>query len=135
MDWFSLIPAALGALGGLFGGNSTSTTTTTPKLDPALKAAGTDALTRATAILHKPYTPYTGQRVAGPTASRTALDPILAQIGQKVQGGMNDANGYQARISQLMNRGPGAISAPTMVPGGPMATYARPATVAPVPVQ
>jgi hypothetical protein len=46
MDWFSLIPAALGALGGLFGGNSTSTTTTTPKLDPALKAAGTDALTR-----------------------------------------------------------------------------------------
>lgn len=127
MNWFSLIPAALGALGGLFGlGGSqptTSTTSSTTQIDPALKAAGQEALTKAHSIWQQPYQQYTGERVAGPTASRAALDPLMSTIGQQVNAGLSDANGYQTRISSLLGRGPGHITAPTLVPGGATASY------------
>lgn len=134
MDWLSLLPFGLSALGGLFGGNSNTSTTSTT-LSPQLKGYATDALTKAHDIWKKPYQAYTGERVAGPTASRTALNPVLTQIGQQVMGRMGDNNGYQRRISQLMNQGAGRVSVPDMVGGGPMATYSRSgAAIAPVPV-
>lgn len=131
MDWLSLIPVALGALGGIFGGENTSTTQT--KLDPKLLKLADSALGKAKTIWNQPYKAYGGDRVADPTASRRELTPVMSMIGNKVQGGMNDANGYQARIADLMNAGKSRVNVPSMVAGGPRATYSAPATVAPVP--
>ncbi len=137
MDWLSLIPAALGALGGLFGwGKSpdpTTTTTTTPVVDPTLTAAQQAGLAKAQSIFGKPYTPYTGQRVAAPTASRTAVDPMMAALKSKVTAGLNDSNGYQNRISQLLNAGPGRVQVPSMLQGN-ASTYTPGSAPSPVPV-
>lgn len=120
MEWlFGLIPAALSALGGLFGGGqNTSTTTSTPVMDPQVKAATSSLISKAMANFGKPYQQYTGQRVAGPTAARTQLDPLMSSISGNVMGGLNDASGYRGRVRNLLNQGPSRVSVPSMVPGG-----------------
>lgn len=134
LDWLSLIPAGISLLGGLFGGNSNKTTTTTQSQNsPQLEAAAKKIMTEAGKIYSKPYQAYTGQRVAGPTASRTQLNPLMTSIGSKVQGQLSDASGLQARARQLLNAGPQRISVPTMVPGGPSVGMAPSPTVAPLP--
>lgn len=114
MDWFSLIPAALSGLGGLFGGGNKSTTKTT--LTPQMEKLAKEALTKATSIWNKPYTPYTGQRVAGPTQSRQQLTPLMSQMGGMVTNGMNRAGNVQNQVMDIMDRGPVSVSAPTLVP-------------------
>lgn len=133
MGWLDLIPMALSALGGLFGGGNQTTTTTTPTVDPALTAAQKAGLAKAQEIFGKPFTPYTGQRVASPTASRTAIDPMMAALGGKVTAGLNDSNGYQKRISELLNSGAGKVSAPSMLQGN-AATFTPGTAPTPVPV-
>lgn len=120
MEWlFGLIPAALSALGGLFGGGqNTSTTTSTPVMDPQVKAATSSLISKAMANFGKPYQQYTGQRTAGPTASRQALDPLMSSISSKVMGGLNDSSGYQGRVRNLLNQGPSRVTVPSMVSGG-----------------
>ena len=121
MDWLSLIPAGISLLSGLFGGNKNTSTTTTGN-SPELTAAAKKIMTEAGKVFAKPYQAYPGQRVAPTTASRQALAPFMASIGNKVQGGLNDANGLQARARELMGTGPQRVSIPTMVPGGPQAS-------------
>ena len=133
MDLFSLIPAALGALGGLFGGNNQTQTTSTPVVDPLVKSSMTNLLNRANANAARPYQAYTGDRTANPTDSRTQLNPLMAQISQKVSGGMGDANGYKARIASLMNGGPARVTVPSMVPGGASVGYQGQGPVPPIP--
>jgi hypothetical protein len=128
LDWLSLIPAGVSLISGLFGGNEKKSTTTSQN-SPALEAAAKKIMTEAGKIYSKPYQAYTGQRVAPPTASRTALTPLMGQIGDKVQGQLNDASGLQARAKSLLNMGPQRISVPTMVPGGPSVGMNAPTTV------
>lgn len=124
MNWLSLIPAALGALGGIFGSNNTSNSTSSTTMSPALTAAANGALTKANTIWQQPYTQYPGERVAAPTAARAAVNPLMGQLTQLIQGNMANGNGAQPRISEMLGRGPGRVSAPTLVPqGGPVATY------------
>lgn len=132
MDWLSLIPAGISLLSGLFGGNKKTTTSTTGN-SPQLDAAAKKIMTEAGKVFAKPYKPYTGQRVAPMTASRTALNPLMAQIGGKVQGQLTDANGLQGRARELLNMGPQRVSIPTMVPGGPQASMNPAPTMAPLP--
>lgn len=121
IDLWSLVPALLSGAAGLFG-NNTNTTTQTPVVNPQLQQAITQLLGRAGTNFNKPYTPYTGDRTANPTASRAALDPVMAGVGQQAMGGLADANGYRARIRELLNgRSPQRVTAPTLVPGGPSA--------------
>ena len=129
MNWFSLIPMALSAMGGIFGGNNT--TTATPKQSPELTAAAKDALTQATTNWHKPYVPYTGERVAGPSAQRPLLDQAMSQLGGQINAGLHDANGYQARIRGMLGQGPARVTAPNLVAGGPQAGYSRAPTPMP----
>lgn len=131
MDWFSLIPAGLGLLGGIFGGGNKSTTQT--RLPPETQKLVDQALKKAKGIWGQKYAAYGGDRVADPTASREQLTPLMGSIGNRVQGGMDDASGYRARIADMMNAGRSRVTAPSMVQGGPRATYSGPATVAPVP--
>lgn len=123
MDWMAL-------LGSLFG---QSTSTTTPNIPPEVQAAMTKLFSRGNTAVDKPYTPYTGQRVAGPSQSRTQLDPMMASISQKVMGGMNDANGYQSRIGNLLNRAPNRVTAPSMVPGGAQVQLPQAPMMPPIP--
>lgn len=132
MNWFSLIPMALSALGGLFPSNNSTTQTTTNAQSPALTAAANTALDKATANLNKPYTAYTGERVAGPSASRPAIDSMMSMIGKQVQA--QDPNGYQARLRSLMSMGPSHVTAPNLVAsGGPSAGYTPPPLPPPLP--
>lgn len=131
MDWLSLIPAGISLLSGLFGGGNKQTTQTGNSAQ--LDAAAKKIMTEAGKVFAKPYKPYTGQRVAPMTASRTALDPLMSQIGGKVQGQLTDANGLQGRARELLNMGPQRISIPTMVPGGPQANMTPAPTMAPLP--
>lgn len=133
MNWFSLIPTALSALGGIFGGNNTTKTTSNTDLSPAMKAATGAMMGKANEIWKTPYSAYSGERVAGPdAATRPQLDAMMGSLGNQVNAGMNDANGYQARIRDLMARGPNRVTAPTMVPGGPQATMTQQPTGMPV---
>jgi hypothetical protein len=133
MDWISLIPAALSALGGFFGGGNKTTNSTSTSLTPQMADLAKTVLTQAKSNFTKPYAAYTGERVAGPTAARTALTPVLQQVGQQTMAGMNDANGYRARISQMMNQGPGRVTAPSLL-GGPPGGFSRtPLPYTPVP--
>jgi hypothetical protein len=134
MNWFSLIPAGLGLLGGILGGGKNTSESQT-NLSPQMKKLSEQALNKAKGIWNQPYKAYGGDRVANPTASRQQLNPMMSMIGNKVQGGMNDSMGYQARIANMMNAGRSRVTAPSMVQGGPRATYAAPATVAPVPTE
>lgn len=137
MDLLSLIPAALSFLGGMFGGNKTTTTASTPANSPALEAAAGKLFTEAEKTFTKPYQQYTGDRTANATASRAALDPLMTKITGQVQGGMSDANGYQARIRSLMNSGPARVTVPSMVQGGAQVGYqplTSPAPLPPMPV-
>lgn len=120
MDWLSLIPAGISLLSGLFGGKkeTTSKTGNSPELDAAAKKI----MTEAGKVFAKPYQAYPGQRVAPTTASRGALGSMMGSIGNKVQGGLNDASGLQARARELMGIGPQRVSIPTMVSGGPQAS-------------
>lgn len=133
MDWFSLIPMALSGLGGILGGGKT-TTSSTPTLSPQVQKLADSALDKAKHIWKQPYKAYGGDRTANPTASRAALNPVMDQLGKSAMAGMSGANGYQGRISDLMNRGPARISAPNLVPvGGPAVGMDPMAGVAPVP--
>jgi len=130
MDWLSLIPAGISLLSGLFGGNKTKDNNS-KAIDQATKTI----LTQAGSIYSKPYQQYTGQRVAPSTASRTAVNPMMTQIGNQVTGQMNDASGLQARAKALLNMGPNRVSVPTMVSGGPQVSMNAAPTVAPLPTQ
>lgn len=105
MNWFSLIPAALGLMGGIFSGGQ-KTSTTTPTMSPALKKAADAALAKANAIWKQPYQSYAGERVAGPTASRSQINTVMRGIGP--------TSAYGA--------GPARVTAPTLVPNGARAT-------------
>lgn len=138
MNWFSLIPTALSALGGIFSkpsdGATTTTTTSTPALSPAMQAAAGAALGKANDIWQKPYQAYTGERVAGPSAQRPKLDSMMSSLGTQINNGMADSNGFQARIAALMGRGPQRVTAPNMVNGGPQGGLTQaPMPVAPLP--
>jgi len=130
MDWLSLIPAGISLLSGLFGGNKTKDGNS-KAIDQATKTI----LTQAGSIYSKPYQQYTGQRVAAPTASRTAVNPMMTDMTSRITGQMNDSNGLQARAKALLNMGPQRVSVPTMVPGGPQVSMSPPQTVAPLPMQ
>lgn len=132
MDWLSLIPAGISLLSGLFGGNKNTSTTQTGN-SPELTAAAKKIMTEAGKVYAKPYQQYAGPRVAPTTASRTALTPLMGQIGNKVQGQLTDANGLQGRARDLLGMGPQRISIPTMVSGGPQASMNQAPTVAPLP--
>lgn len=117
MNWLSLIPAALGLMGGIFSGGQ-KTETTTPQMSPQLKALADQALGKAKAIWAQPYQKYTGERVAGPTASRTALNPLMNQMGFLAKQGLGDNAAGEQRLSTMMARGPARVTAPPMVNGG-----------------
>ena len=121
MEW--LIPLGASILGGLFGGQNQSQTSTTQNLSPELQAAVNKIFGEAGKIYEKPYTKYTGQRVAEPTQSRESLTPLLDSIGGAVNDNMTDASGSRARIGELSAPGPSRISVPSMVQGGASVNY------------
>lgn len=125
MDWMALIASLFGQ----------GTTTTSPKMMPEMEAAIKSMLTGANAAYTRPYKPYTGDRTANPTASRASADQLMATVGQQVNRTATDANGYKARIANLMNGGPARVSVPSMVPGGAQVGYQGQAPVAPVPTR
>jgi hypothetical protein len=107
MTLASLIPAGVSILGGLLGGGSNkSKTESTPTLTPEMDQAVKDIFARIPQIFNKPFPEYPGERVAGPTDSRSMMDPIMSMMQQRMTGRMNQPNPYGARVDQLLNMPP-----------------------------
>lgn len=118
-------------LSQLFGG--TNDTTTRTSLSPQMQSLVDTLMSKAGGVLNKPYQKYPGERVAAPTASRGQVTPWMAGVGQQIQNGVNDKNGYMSTIASMINRPAGRVTAPAMVNGGAQANYAAPPAPTPVP--
>lgn len=116
MDWGSLIGAGVGGLGSLLsGGQKTDTSTSTQQLSPELQAAVQQIFAKIPGIFNKSYPQYTGERVAQPTDSRTAMNPLISQMSNNIQQSMTQGNPYQGRINQVLDQAPTQISVPDLL--------------------
>lgn len=90
-------------MSGLFGSKQNKSTSQY-KADPAVQAAFQSLIPQAQATAAKPYTPYTGQRVADLTADQLAAF-------QKMRDSSGIAQPYFDRASTLANEGGGSAAA------------------------
>lgn len=112
LDLATLIPIGASILGGVFGGEKKTTTST--QLSPEMEAAAAAIFERAMGSLNKDYPKYPGPRVAPQTASRQALGSYLPNLGATVGKSAQAADKYGAQIDKLLGMKPMNISVPTL---------------------